>query len=146
MPFAATRDFHAKSERERPTPQDITYIWNLKYGKNEPIYKTYSWTQRTGMWKFLGQRLNAYHSSNPSHCRDNARALTCCITRKLAPWFIFILFLLIYGTKIPRYLFQGWTEVRCIGMVALKMLLRMQRILCGNDCQKIQEVHRKDKR
>ena len=29
-----------KSERERPIPYDITYMWNLKYGKNEPIYKT----------------------------------------------------------------------------------------------------------
>ena len=30
----------SKSERERQTPNDITYMWNLKYGKNEPIYKT----------------------------------------------------------------------------------------------------------
>ena len=28
-----------KSERERQTPYDITYLWNLKYDKNEPIYK-----------------------------------------------------------------------------------------------------------
>ena len=36
----ATRDFHTKSERERQIPYDITYMWNLKYGTNEPIYKT----------------------------------------------------------------------------------------------------------
>ena len=39
----ATRDSHikwSKSERERQTPHDITYIWNLKYSTNKPIYKT----------------------------------------------------------------------------------------------------------
>ena len=30
-----------------------------------------------GMWKFLGQELNACHGS------DNARSLTCCATREL---------------------------------------------------------------
>ena len=30
----------SKSERERQIPYDITYMWNLKYGTNEPIYKT----------------------------------------------------------------------------------------------------------
>ena len=39
----ATRDCHiegSKSERERQIPYDITYMWNLKYGANDPIYKT----------------------------------------------------------------------------------------------------------
>ena len=39
----ATRDYHtkwSKSERERQIPYDITYMWNLKYATNEPIYKT----------------------------------------------------------------------------------------------------------
>ena len=45
----ATRDSHTKqtkSERERPILYDITYMWNLKHGTNEPIYKTKidSWT------------------------------------------------------------------------------------------------------
>ena len=47
MPFAATmdatRDYHtkwSKSERERQIPYDITYMWNLKYDTNEPIYET----------------------------------------------------------------------------------------------------------
>jgi len=38
----ATRNSHTKwstSERERQIPYDITYIWNLKYGTDEPIYK-----------------------------------------------------------------------------------------------------------
>ena len=26
--------------RERKTPYDITYMWNIKYGTNELIYKT----------------------------------------------------------------------------------------------------------
>ena len=29
-----------KLERERLIPYDITYMWNLKYGTNELIYKT----------------------------------------------------------------------------------------------------------
>ena len=39
----AARDSHtdlSKSQRERQIPYDITYTWNLKYGKNKPIYKT----------------------------------------------------------------------------------------------------------
>ena len=34
----ATRDSQPKSERQ--IPYDITYMWNLKFGANEPIYKT----------------------------------------------------------------------------------------------------------
>ena len=37
----ATRDYHTKwrkSERGQ-IPDFITYMWNLKYGTNEPIYK-----------------------------------------------------------------------------------------------------------
>ena len=29
-----------KSKRERQIPYDVTYMWNLKYDTNEPIYKT----------------------------------------------------------------------------------------------------------
>ena len=38
MPFAATwmeLEILVKSERERQIPYDITYMWNLKYGRNE---------------------------------------------------------------------------------------------------------------
>ena len=37
-----TRDSHtkrSKSERERQLPCDITYIWNLIYGTNEPFHR-----------------------------------------------------------------------------------------------------------
>ena len=34
-----SRDYHTKW-RERQIPYDITYMWNLKYNTNEPIYKT----------------------------------------------------------------------------------------------------------
>ena len=44
MPFAATwMDLEiiilseVKSERKRQIPDDITYMWNLKYDTNEPI-------------------------------------------------------------------------------------------------------------
>ena len=34
------------------------------------------------MWKFLGQGLNLYRSSNPSHGSDNAGSLTYSVTRE----------------------------------------------------------------
>ena len=46
MPFAATwmqpefLTLEVKSERERQIPYDIIYMQNLKYGTNEPIYRT----------------------------------------------------------------------------------------------------------
>ena len=51
----AARDDHtkwSKSERERQILCDITYMWSLNHGANEPIYKigTYSQTQRTDSW------------------------------------------------------------------------------------------------
>ena len=39
----ATRHYHtkwSKSARERQIPYDITYMWNLNHGANEPNYKT----------------------------------------------------------------------------------------------------------
>ena len=37
----ATRDIHTKwNQRERQIPHDIIYMKNLKYDRNEPIYKT----------------------------------------------------------------------------------------------------------
>ena len=39
----AIRDYHtngSKSERERQIPHDITYMWNLRYDRNELIYET----------------------------------------------------------------------------------------------------------
>ena len=36
----ATRDYYTKSKRGGQIPYDITYIQNLKYGTNKPIYKT----------------------------------------------------------------------------------------------------------
>ena len=41
------RDYYtkwSKSERERQIPYDITYMWNLKYDTNQPIYETESGT------------------------------------------------------------------------------------------------------
>ena len=38
----ASRDSHtkwSKSERESQMPYDITYIWNLIYGTNEPFHR-----------------------------------------------------------------------------------------------------------
>ena len=44
-----SRDYHTKwSKSKRRTLSDITYMQNLKYGTNEPIYETDS--QRTDLW------------------------------------------------------------------------------------------------
>ena len=46
------RDYHNQSERERQIPYDITYMCNLKYGTNKPIYRTKpdSETWVTDLW------------------------------------------------------------------------------------------------
>ena len=47
------RDYHtkwSKSDRERQIPYDVTYMWNLKYDTNEPIYETESQTYKTDLW------------------------------------------------------------------------------------------------
>ena len=47
------RGYHTKwnkSERERQIPYDSTYMWNLKYDTNEPIYKTKPDSQRSDLW------------------------------------------------------------------------------------------------
>ena len=61
MPFVAIQmDLEiiilTKSERERQIPYDITYMWNLKYGTKEPMYKTEtdSQTQRSDLWLCVG--------------------------------------------------------------------------------------------
>ena len=45
------------SERERKIPYAITYMWTLKYGTNEPTYKTEadSQTWRTELWLLRGR-------------------------------------------------------------------------------------------
>ena len=54
-----TRDYHTKwsiSEKIQ-IPCDVTYMWNLKYGTNEPIYKieTDSYREQTCGSKGLGE-------------------------------------------------------------------------------------------
>ena len=51
----ATKVYHtkqSKSERERQTPYDITYMCSLKYDTNKPIQETEtdSQTQRIDLW------------------------------------------------------------------------------------------------
>ena len=47
----ATRDYHTtwSQVRERQIPYDTTYMWNLKYGANEPIHKEKP-TERADLW------------------------------------------------------------------------------------------------
>ena len=59
MPFAATLgDYHtkrSKSERERQTPNGITYKWNLRYDTNKLIYKTETHSQtQNRLWLPMG--------------------------------------------------------------------------------------------
>ena len=56
MPFAAMwmdLEIIIQSEiRKRQIPHDFTYMWNLKYSTNEPLYKkeTDLQTYRTDLW------------------------------------------------------------------------------------------------
>ena len=40
LPYAAGVALKKERERERKIPYDIAYMWNLKYGIDEPIYRT----------------------------------------------------------------------------------------------------------
>ena len=46
MPFTATwlqveiLTLSEVSQKQKKTPNDITYMWNLKYGTEEPVYRT----------------------------------------------------------------------------------------------------------
>ena len=70
LPFTATWMTEiiimSKSEREKKISCDITYMWNLKYGTNEPIYKTDtdSQTQRTYLWLQGGKGLDKRRTRN----------------------------------------------------------------------------------
>ena len=63
MPFAATRVdleiviLSEVSQTERQISYDVAYMWNLKNGTNEPIYKREieSQMQKTNLW-LLGER------------------------------------------------------------------------------------------
>ena len=57
MPFVATGMqletlILSEVRREKQIPHDITYMWNLTYGTNEPIYRkeTNLWTWKTDLW------------------------------------------------------------------------------------------------
>ena len=56
------------------------WIKNPKFSVDESFF---FFGPACNMWKFLGQGSNACHSSDPSHCRDNTRSLTCWATREL---------------------------------------------------------------
>ena len=63
MPFVATQmelETLIRSEvsqTEKDKYHDITDIWNLIYGTNEPLCRkeTNSWTWRTGLWSPTGR-------------------------------------------------------------------------------------------
>ena len=57
MPFAATWMelgiiILSRVSHKEKNKYYITYMWNVKYGMNEPIYKTEtdSWIQRINLW------------------------------------------------------------------------------------------------
>ena len=61
MPFAATwmqlKIIILSEVRKGQIPHSIIHTWNIKYGTNEPIYKTDtdSQTQRTDLWLLRGR-------------------------------------------------------------------------------------------
>ena len=65
-----TRDAHSKwtkSERGGKTPYNITYMWNLKYGRSEAIYKTE--TGSKGGRAFLFVCLFVFLGPHPWHMK-----------------------------------------------------------------------------
>ena len=55
------REYHTEwsdSQREKQIPYDITYIWNLKYDTNKPIYKIETDSGiETDLWLPRGRRV-----------------------------------------------------------------------------------------
>ena len=81
------RDDHTnKSERERQIPYDITYMWNLKYSTNEPLYKkeTDSQTYRTDLWlpsgKGKGGRTESLRLADVNYYVQDGKTRCYCIT------------------------------------------------------------------
>ena len=73
MPFAATWmelevliPSEVRSEKERQTPYDITYMQTLKQGTNEPNHETEtnSQTQRTDLWMPRGEGAEVGQTGN----------------------------------------------------------------------------------
>ena len=71
---------YAKNKQNQPHPS-FSYI---HLAQRFCFLVLLGWTYV--MQKFLGQGLNLHHSSNPSHCNDNAGSLTCCVTREHPIW------------------------------------------------------------
>ena len=60
-----------KSEREGQIPYDSTYVWNLKYGTDEPIYQreTDSQTWRADVWLPRGRERRRDWEFGVSRCK-----------------------------------------------------------------------------
>ena len=60
-------------------------IWKAIFLEITFLFVCFGWA--CGMQKFLGQGSNQHHSSDPGHCSDNAKSLTCCATKELQLYF-----------------------------------------------------------
>ena len=86
MPFAATwmeleTLILSQSERERQIPYDITYIWNLIYGTNEPFHRkeTHGLGDRLVVAKGEGEGMEWIGELGVS-CLWNGLAMrSCCV-------------------------------------------------------------------
>ena len=82
------------------------------------------------MWKFLGHRLNPCHSSNPSHCSNNARSLTHCATRELLMYKFLCghVFSFLLGIFLGVELLGHWSHTMFFfqtGLVCLTLIKRL---------------------
>ena len=50
MQLEITRPSEGSQKEKDKIPYDIINMWNLKYGANEPIYRTETDSQRTPLW------------------------------------------------------------------------------------------------
>ena len=70
----------------------MVIIWNIRF------FFFFHFGHIHTISKFLGQGSNLCHSTNPSHCSDLSRSLTCCATRELQDVF-YNIFIYVYFTS-----------------------------------------------
>ena len=81
-----------------------------------------------GMWKFLGKGSTLRYSSQPSHCSDNGRFLTCCTTREFC-FLIFSWALLEFAFHMSSLSLYLDYEYLCVDII-MSMRMYLVSLLC----------------
>ena len=93
--------------------------WRKKLHKNA-IFFFFFFDQTHSMWKSLVLGSNPSHSSDLSHCNDNAGSLTCCTTKELQKhWFLMSIFLEIWA----KWRDIRWCQLKVSSSIVFKLWL-----------------------